>query len=148
MRLAKATIKQGFDILPENVNLTIRARGRTLQELFANALRGMAFYLHPNVLKAAKGMQKVAETIVVEAVDVNSLLVDFLSEAIARSDATGAVFADATFRTFGENFLEGEISGVAVSEHQREIRAVLYEDVDIKKNPATGLFETLLAFET
>lgn len=147
MRSANTTIKQGFDVLPEAVNLTIRATGKTLQELFGNALRGMAFYLHPDALRSVKGVRRIAETIRIDAVDVNSLLVEFLSEAIARSDAAGAVFADVAFRAFGENFLEGEIAGVAVAE-SRDIRAVSYQDIDIKKNPATGLFETLLVFET
>lgn len=147
MQLENAVIKQGFEILPHAVGLRMRAQGKTVKELFRNALRGMAFYLAPDALKPVRSAARIATAIAIEAVDLNSLLVEFLSEAIARGDGLGAVFAGATFRTFGENFLEGEISGTAIEEFARDIKAVSYQEVDIKRNSDTGLFETELVFE-
>ncbi len=134
-----------FEILPDTGDLRLRVQGETLREVFRAALRGVALYLKPDAAKAG-GSAKVMQPIAIKAVDINSLLVEFLSEAVAQTDIRNTIFTQATFRTFGENFLEGELAGTAVEELERSIRGVSYHDVDIKKNPDTGLFEAVLVF--
>lgn len=138
---------QGFEILPHTADMRMRVWGKTIKDLFRNALTGMAFYLAPEIEAMAQGGKKVKQAIRVEAVDINSLLIEFLSEAIAQSDIQNVIFTAATFQEFGENFLQGEISGVAVEGFEKDIKAVSYHEVDIKKNPETGLFETVLVFD-
>ena len=138
---------QGFEILPPAADLKTRVHGSTVQELFRHALSGAAFLVSPDAFKQVKSGRKILAELAVEAVDINSLLIEFLSRAIARAEAEGAVFTDAAFRAFGENFLEAELSGVDAGNAVHEIRGVSYEEVDIKKNPATGFFETVLVFE-
>lgn len=136
---------RGFEIITETPDVRMHIQGRTLEELFLNALRGMASYMAPGKMHARGG--RIAEAIMIRAVDINSLLVEFLSEAIARADGRDALFTTATFREFGENFLEGEIAGASMDAHARDIRAVSYSNVDIKKSRETGLFETDLILE-
>lgn len=138
---------QEFEILPQDEGTHLLVRGKTVQELFRNALRGTAAFLAPDALKAASAGKKITQDMSVRAVDISSLLVEFITTALAEADTRGAVFTGAAFRTFGENFLEAELAGTSVSEATGEIRAVSYADVDIKKNPDSGLFETTLVFE-
>lgn len=137
----------GFQILPHTADMRIRVWGGTLQELFGNALRGMAHYLAPAVFSLKGKVTRVRQAISIEAVDVNSLLVEFLSEVIAQSDIKNAVFTKVIFEKFGENFLKGELQGVAVDKFDKDIKAVSYHEVDIKRSPETGMYETALVFD-
>lgn len=136
-----------FQILPHTADMRMKVWGKTLQELFKNALCGMAFYLKPEVLQLAKKVKHLKQQIRVEAVDINSLLVEFLSEVIAQSDINNVVFTSVSFQEFGENFLEGILSGSNVERFEKDIKAVSYHEVDVKKNPETGFFETMLVFD-
>ncbi|MBI3442978.1 MAG: archease [Candidatus Sungbacteria bacterium] len=136
-----------FEIIPEDASVRVHVWGRTVRELFCNALAGLAAYMKPDAVPLSKNQQQATQEISIETVDLNSLLVDFLSGVIAHADSKGAVFTGVTFKKFGENFLSGELAGIATDRFENEIRAVSYSDVDVRKNPRTGLYEALLTFE-
>ena len=136
-----------FEIIPENGIVKMRVWGKTLEELFGNSIKGVASYLVESSGESAHAGAPQKHAIRIEAVDIHSLLVDCLSEIIAQSDIYTCVFPDISFGQFGENFLEGEISGIPVEHFDNEIKAVSYQEVDIKKNSSTGNFETTLVFE-
>lgn len=140
---------QGFEILPHTADMRMRVWGKTLEDIFRNALRAVALYLRSDIEELAKSKEKrsLKEKVKVEAVDINSLLIEFLSEVVAQSDIHNAVFLDATFKKFGENFLEGYLAGLKVDGFEKDIKAISYHEVDIKKNPKTELYETVLVFD-
>ncbi len=138
---------KNFEIIPEELGIRMRVRGKTARELFRNALACLAAHMKPDAALLSKNRRQAKEEISIEAVDLNSLLVDFLSGVIAHADSRGAVFTDITFKKFGENFLSGELVGAAVDRFANEIRAISYSDVDVRKNPKTGLYEALVTFE-
>lgn len=138
------TTKQGFELMTDMPHLRVHAWGRTINELFRNCVCAMASVMEPTVLTAGKKMKKVKQILRVEAVDINTLLVAFLSEVIGLSDIHNLVFTNITFTRMGDNFLEGELSGVSAGETEKEIKMVSYQDVEVKRNPASGLYETTL----
>lgn len=146
--IMKAKQYQEFEIVPQDEHTHLRVRGSTVQDLFRNTLAGMAAFLSPDAAKSPTQGRKITQEIMVRAVDISSLLVEFISRVLAEQEARGAVFTQSAFRTFGDNFLDADITGIRVEEPAAEIRAVSYADVDIKKNPDTGMFETTLVFET
>lgn len=125
----------------------MRVWGRTLKEVFRNCLRGMAELIQPSVRAAATHAKKEKIRISVESLDVNTLLIEFLSRVVAESDNHNMVFTEGTFTKFGDNFLESELTGVNIDAFDKEIKAVSYQDVDIKRNPATRLYEAMLVFD-
>lgn len=137
----------GFEILPHTADMRIRVWGKTLEELFRAALRGMVSYWKPEALEKNKRELKEKKEIKIAAPDLTSLLIVFLSEVIAQADILNTVFIDAIFKKFGENFLEGELRGVKVDGFDKDIKAVSYHEVDIKKNLETGMYETILVFD-
>lgn len=136
-----------FEILPDGFGVRMRVKGKTVRDLFRNALLGVTSYMVPDVMARAKSDRLEHEEIAIDTVDINSLLVDFLSKVVARSDMRNVVFTGITFKKFGENFLSGQLTGVAADRFENEIRAISYSDVDIRKNPKTGLYETMLTLE-
>lgn len=131
-----------IEVIPDTGDVCLRVWGKTMREVFRASLRGVASYLKPDFSRASGA--RVQHPIAIEAVDINSLLVEFLSEVVAQTDIHNTVFTQATFRAFGENFLEGELAGTAVEGFERGIRAVSYQDVDIRKNGDTGMFEAAI----
>ena len=137
-----------FELLSDIADIKMKVSGKTLQELFKDALRGVAFYLKPEVLKSKKkNLLKEKQKIKVQAADINSLLIEFLSKILAQADIASTVFIDVSFGIFGENFLEGEMAGVKVDSFAQEIKAISYERVDINKSSTSGLYETILVFD-
>ena len=136
-----------FEFSIDTPETRIRVYGKTVQELFGNALAGMASFIKTDIFETKKKEWGISQEIRVQAVDIASLLVEFVSSALAHTDAHQAVFCYASFSKFGENFLEGTIRGLAVSEFDHDIKAVSYQDVEVSKNPETGMYETVLVFE-
>ena len=140
-------ITQGFELVTDIQNPRIRAWGRSINELFSNCLRALAALIQPTVLTVSKKAKKIKKTLRVEAVDTSTLLVEFLSEVVRLSDAHNILFTDITLRNIGDDFLEGELSGVPVEDMEREIKAISYDEIEIRRNPVSGLYETTLVFD-
>jgi len=136
-----------FEILPQDPGISLRAEGRTLQELFLYVLKGTAECLKGDITVASPSSLPIRQEMRVEAVDIHSLLIEFLTAVISHSDIHSVVFTDVQFGKFGEDFLEAELAGIGVDSFDREIKAISYEDVEIKKDPKTGRFEAILTFE-
>lgn len=141
------TTANNFEITEKEGGIRMKVQGRTIEELFSNALLGTAFYLKPEVAQMKKTELKEYQAIRVEAVDIVSLLVEFLSKVVEQSDMHGAVFPAVSLEGFGENFLEGKIFGAKVGEPENPIQEVSFDEIDIRKNPDTGLYEATLVFE-
>ena len=139
--------EKSFEIISDEGIFRARTFGKTLNECFLNALKVFGWYLKPDIVSLVKKAKKVKNEIKVEAIDLNSLAVEFLSEVLSRSTADNLVPTGITFKRFGENFLEGDLIGISVDTFEKELKSVSYDKVDIKKNPETGLYEFILAFE-
>ncbi len=141
-------VKNGFEIIYRAGDVRMRVWGKTIKDLFRHALNGMASYLKPEVFALVrKEGAAVKQKIKVEAVDLNSLLIEFLSGVIADADVHNAIFTSVTFKKFGENFLEGVINGARVDGFDKDIKAISYQEVNVRKNQDTGMYETILVFD-
>ena len=138
---------QGFQLIADTRPVRISAWGKTINELFCNSLRGMATLMKPTIFTARNSARKATRLLRVEAVDLNTLLIEFLSKVIGLSDVHNLIFTNVTFKDIGDNFLEAELSGVSADEPEKEIKAVSYHEVDIKRNQESGLYETMLEFD-
>lgn len=131
-----------YEILPHTANLGIRAQGGTLEELFLNALRGMASVLAPGALaEPPRAERSVACT----AADASTLLVDFLSEALSLSEVHREVYTSAAFGAFSETSLAATLRGVPVQEFARDIKAVTYHGVEVTKGE--GGYEATVVYD-
>ncbi len=145
--IMQKVLENQFETVPHAADMRIRVWGKTLRELFRNCLKAMASYLKPEALMGADKERRVRTPIKVEAVDLNSLLVEFLSETLAETDIHNIIFTNVLFKKFGENFLEGELLGARAEGLDKDIKAVSYHEVDVKRNHATGMYETILVFD-
>jgi len=115
-----------FKILPHTADLKIQAYGRTKEELFLNMLNGMSEGQKPEVLP-----EKIRREIKINSPDLETLLVDFLSEALYLSQVNKEVYFQVKFKKFSENEIEGELIGQKVERFGEDIKAVTYHGLDI-----------------
>lgn len=130
-----------FELLPHTADIKIRVWGASMPELFSHALYGMfqSIIPHSPYCSYVQGVVVCAElpvthTIQVIASDTESLLVDFLSEALYLSDVHNEAYFQADISAMDETSLQATIHGVPVTGFDVvEIKAVTYHDLAIKK---------------
>ena len=77
--------------------------------------------------------------------DINSLLVDFLSEILAKSQINKKIYLVKKLKIDEDKIiLKAEIAGYSVDRFDEDIKAVTYEDLNIKK--ISGKLQTDLCF--
>ena len=139
-----------YKILPHIADVRVQAFGKTKEELFLNAMKGMNAVLKPKI-KDKK--QKIKNKIKIESLDLNALLVDFLSEVLYLIQTNKEIYNKIKFTKFsdpsnssGQAELEGELTGNKVSEFGEDIKAVTYHGLKIEKNKK-GLYQTTILLD-
>lgn len=153
-----------FEILEHTADIRLLVKGKNLEELFKEALKGMAFIQKSNIRNSMlAGRQEVSKNkrlIEIQSPDKTALLVDFLSEALVQSQINKEVYADVKFLEFSEinpeavpqnagrygARLKAEIYGNPVESFDEDIKAVTYHEAEIKQNEK-GEWETMLIFD-
>jgi len=130
-----------FEILEHKADLKIRAFGKTKEELFLNILKGMMESMKPEGLEAGEKRK-----IEIKSLDLKSLLVDFLSEALYLSQVNKEVYFEAKFKKFTDSELEGELIGQKVESFGEDIKAVTYHSLDIHQEK-DGTWQATVLFD-
>ncbi len=130
-----------YEILEHTTDLKIRAFGKTKEELFSNLLKGMFLAARPEIKDKIKKTKKVK----IVSADEQSLLVDFLSEALTLSDINNEAYFEVRFKKLIETELEAEIFGQPVEKFGLEIKAVTYHGLEIKEK--SGGWEATVLFD-
>ncbi len=131
-----------FEMLPHTADIKIRAYGATKKELFRNALIGMFQSVQPITDTCRTENDRivcdelpVAHDVVLKSIDEESLLVDFLSEALYLSDVYDEAYFDADIHELTANVVKATVRGVHITGFGVvEIKAVTYHELAIKKN--------------
>lgn len=131
-----------YEILPHTADLRIRVQGRTLEEVFRSALRGMSEVMKP---KAARRPLDQERPITVAAPDIATLLVDFLSEALTLAHINREVYPDARVQELTPTTLRATLRGIRVPGFARDIKAATYHGVEVTRTQ--GGHEATVVFD-
>jgi len=124
-----------YEILEHPADLKIRAFGRDLPEVFVNAAIAIAEQQLRNyditILRNSE-----TESIEVEAADLESLLVDWLSEILYRGEVNKKIYTDFDITEFSEKpyKIKARVKGRAVESKNIDIKAATYHGLEIKKS--------------
>ncbi|MGC8784309.1 MAG: archease [Armatimonadota bacterium] len=128
----------GYEILEHTADKGVRAWGRTLEELFENASRGM----YRLVVDPAGKQADVTLPVQVEVpdpLDRSDLLVKWLRELIYLTDVQKVVFIDFTVHRVTETTVDGEARGVTVQDNSMldgaPVKAVTYHGLRLEQTP-------------
>jgi SHS2 domain-containing protein len=127
-----------FEILEHTADKGVRAWGKTLEELFENASRGMyRLVIDPTGKQADVAMPISVE--VPEPIDRSDLLVKWLRELIYLTDVQKVVFTDFTVQQVTETTVVGEARGLIVEDNSildgAPVKAVTYHGLRLEQTP-------------
>ena len=129
-----------YEALEHTADLKIRAFGKNKEEVFANMAIGMFVSISDkkNILKD----QVVERKIKIKAMDLQALLIDFLSELVTLSDINNEIYLNYKLQ-ISNNKLSGIIKGYKIKGLKLEIKAVTYNDLKIEKKDGEWLAEVV-----
>ena len=118
-----------FEILHHTADIRLRVTASTLEELFADALRGLMSVM--GTPAAADGVRP--EEIELDSVNVTALLVDFLNAALLRAVVSRSLYTGASFASLGETHLDATLTGVPAGELDEDVKAVTYHEAEVRR---------------
>lgn len=130
--------ERGYQILDHTADKGVRAWGRTLEELFENASRGMyRLVIDPTGKQAEERLPIRIE--VSDPEDLSDLLVKWLRELIYLTDVQKVVFTDFAVHRVTETTVEGEARGLVVEDNSildgAPVKAVTYHGLRLEQTP-------------
>ncbi len=127
------TTDAAWTLLDHTADVRMEVKGRTLEELFVNAALGLTSLLTSE--PAVHGNTEIE--VVLEGVDREQLIVDWLREILFRNQVDGFVLADADIEELTENRIKARLSGCRALEQDAEpgieIKAVTYHGLSIDR---------------
>ena len=142
-----------YKILSHTADLRLEVFGKTIEELFKNSAEALTKILSPKTIKSGTRNQELVTKVSIESANINTLLVDFLNEILAKSQINKSVYELMSLRVDEDKIkVEAELTGVPVSEFEEDVKAVTYHEVDIKKelgtrNKGQGVWKTKLVID-
>ena len=131
-----------FEEIEHTADNAIRIFGANLQVLFISAAQGMAGLMVGNVAEVSTEVEKSVE---LDAIDAESLLVEWLSELAFWAETEMLVFTQFEIKNLTATHLQANICGGKVSVLEKHIKAVTYHNLKIIKTPQ-GM-ETTIVFD-
>ena len=129
-----------FEEIEHTADRALKIYGQNLEQLLVNAARGL------NSLLGADGTinsKPITKSIVLDAVDAESLLVEWLSELAYWAEAEMLVFDKFDLQTVSPTRLKALIYGNRVTRLGNHIKAVTYHNLEIAQTQA-GLAATVV----
>ncbi len=146
-------MSKDFEFISHTADIQICVYGKTLKELFKNALIGMFQSIGPKAPECRREQQRLVcpklpqrHLIEVSSIDLESLLVDFLSEALYLSDINNEAYLNATVHEVDQTYIKATVHGIEISSFEvGEIKAVTYHGLNIER--IEGTWQTDIVFD-
>ena len=130
----------GFEEIEHTADRALRIFGTNLTELFLNAATGLT---HLMAADASDISTEIEKSIELEAIDAESLLVEWLSELAYWAESEMLVFKKFRIQKATATHLQAKIFGGKTSLLEKHIKAVTYHNLEIIKT-AKGLEATIV----
>jgi riboflavin kinase/FMN adenylyltransferase len=132
----------GFEEIEHTADVGLRVRGRDLAELFVNAARGMWTLIVPDIDAVEPAVTREIE---LEAMDLEVLLVDWLSELLFLHETEHEAYSQFTVHEISPTRLRAEAKGGPVNGHplRKHVKAVTFNDLAIEET-AEGFSATVV----
>ena len=130
----------GFEEIDHTADRALRIYGSNLEGLLLNAARGMNFIMDSNQIAGPGRQKKIIE---LEAIDMEGLLVDWLSELAYWAEVEMLIFHEFKIESVSPNHLRAKIYGTPVKQLAKHIKAVTYHNLEIVQS-STGLTATVV----
>lgn len=131
-----------FEELDHPADIAMRVYGRDMAELFRNAAYGMSQLARPTRNPAPDTVQEL----VLDALDYESLLVDWLNELLYLYEVEGFFYCAAELGDLTPTALRAQVHLARGIEVSKVIKAATYNDLVITQT-AAGSYTTAVVFD-
>jgi SHS2 domain-containing protein len=131
-----------FEEIEHTADWALRVRGADLRELLSHAARGMSSLLVPDLATIPADVRRQVE---LNALDAESLLVEWLGELAYLAESELLVFREYDLAEVSSTHLRASLGGGHVPGLQKHIKAVTYHNLEIVATE-DGL-ETTIVFD-
>jgi SHS2 domain-containing protein len=132
---------KNFKILEHKADIKIKVFGKTMEELYKNAVFAMTSILFKNLeLRPLADKKSLKKILITKSLDREILLVDFLNDILGESQINQAIYPEVRLIDFqpegvqGMAYLKAEIGGYPIERFDEDIKAVTYHDLSIREN--------------
>lgn len=129
-----------FEIIDHTADWALRVFGVDLTQLLLNAATGMTSLLVEDVGTIAENIE---HHVIIDSLDPESLLVDWLTELAYWAESELLVFSRILLKDVSETHLKAILVGDHVPTLAKHIKAVTYHELEIKKTDV-GLVTTVV----
>ena len=137
-----------FEIIEHTADIGIAAYGKTKREVFINAARGM-FEIIAGETKNLK--ENFYGKIKLEADNLEGLLFAWLNELLYISETKLVILNKFEIKDLSNNTIGAEVKGTKINrlncKIKKEIKAVTYYRLEIKKDEKIGLWRAQVIFD-
>ena len=137
-----------FEILEHTADIGIAAYGKNKREVFINAAKGM-FEIIAGETKNLK--ENFYDKIKLEADNLEGLLFAWLNELLYIGETKFVVLSKFKIKELSDYQIKAEIGGIKINRLDRkiekEIKAVTYHRLEIKKDEESGLWRAQVIFD-
>ena len=138
-------IMKKFEVLEHRADLKIKVFGQDLAELFVNA--GLAIAEQQSLEAKNQSLEKEEwESVEINSLDLNSLLVDWLNEILSRSDLNHKIYFNFKIEKLSEKHCRAKIAGQKVVQKEIDIKAATYHGLEVKK--VDEHWQAIIIFDT
>ncbi len=117
-----------FEEIEHTADRALRIFGTNLRELLLNAARGMNSLMVTELTPCSVQHEKSVE---LDAMDAESLLVEWLSELAYRAETEMLVFHEFDMESVSPTHLKATLTGTRVTQLEKHIKAVTYHNLEI-----------------
>jgi SHS2 domain-containing protein len=128
-----------FEEIEHTADLAMRVYGQNMRELFTNAAHGMFALMAEPSLEGPACKREVS----LEAMDYESLLVDWLNELIYLHEVEGETYYRFAIKTLSPTQFKAHVTGGFTKSKTKAIKAATFHDLAIKET-ANGLTATIV----
>jgi len=136
-------LSKRFEEIEHTADLAIRAYGRDMRELFANAAQGMFALMVEPSLEESACQREVSLEATPTKWDYEGLLVDWLNELIYLHEVGGETYSQFAIETLSPTELKAQVTGGPTKIKTRAIKAATFHDLAIEET-ANGLVATVV----
>jgi SHS2 domain-containing protein len=129
-----------FEEIEHTADEALRIFGTNLTELFLSAAAGLTHLMAADVSEISTDIEKSIE---LDAIDAESLLVEWLGELAYWAESEMLVFKKFRIQKATATHLHAKIFGGKISRLEKHIKAVTYHNLKIKKT-SEGLEATIV----
>jgi SHS2 domain-containing protein len=117
-----------FEEIEHTADRALRIFGKNFEELLLNAARGMNSLM---VSEPNSGSERQRKLVEIDAMDAESLLVEWLSELSYWAEVDMLVFYEFEMESVSARHLKATVYGSRVKQLEKHIKAVTYHNLEI-----------------